>query len=518
MPASIEVRKRRLELTGWAFLLSLSFYPGGFGFLAWFSLARPFFIISRLSGKDAFRASYFFAFLFNLFSLYWIGMVTPPGTLAIIVIVAFYYTAILVVFNKLYRLRPILGSVALPFLWVGLEYFRTLSEFAFPWSDLGYTQSYYLYMMQIVSIISVHGLSLLMVIANVFLFQILRTRLQPARRLTALFLSLGIVLGLTAYGWIVIPAYPSPGDYKVAMLQGAVPIETKWQVDNQEYSYQLYDSLTKSVDDTTVNLYIWPETSAPCYLSHNRAAQRRLFDIATQSGRPHLVGALGVRGESGRTKAYNSCFQLYPEGGEMTRYDKVKLVPFSEHVPYQDYLPFLQKGALKEYLTFIDMWGVQWWSDFYPGDSAVVFDLPDARYAVQICFESTFPEYVRQTVLDGADFLVGITNDTWFGESVGIHMHSRIFLSRCIENRIWGARIANSGITYIVDGFGRIREELDIGAVGVLKGDLKILEEYSVFTRYGDLAGRLSLLITISLMGILLTIWILGKFGFGSLS
>lgn len=438
-------------------------------------------------------------------------MVTPPGTLATIVIVAFYYTAILTVFNRLYHFRPTIGSVALPFLWVGLEYFRTLSEFAFPWSDLGYTQSYYLYVMQIVSVLSVHGLSLIIVSVNVLLSLVLRNSVDPARRVTALLVSLASVAALVAYGWVAVPTWPLPGEYKVALLQGAVPIEEKWKQDNEEHSFKLYDSLTRAVDDTSVQLYIWPETAAPSYLSHDKKAQRRILSIASRSGANHLVGGLGAHVQPGKTKTFNSCFQFSPDGRSTVRYDKVKLVPFSEHVPYQDHLFFLQKGALKEYLTFIDNSGVQWWSDFYPGDSAVLFDLPNARYAVQICFESTFPEFVRGMVLDGTDFLVGITNDTWFGESVGIHMHSRIFLTRCIENRIWGARLANSGITYIVDGHGRIREELELGTVGFLKGDLGILEEYSFFTRHGDLVGRLSLLITMSLVGILLTIWIIRK-------
>ncbi|MFH1373418.1 MAG: apolipoprotein N-acyltransferase [bacterium] len=502
------MRKRRLELTVWAFLLSLSFYPDYFGFLAWLALVRPLMIITSLSGRPAFNAAYFFSFFFNLFSLYWIAMVTPPGMVTAVTIVAFYYTAVLMACNRLYRIRPLLGLVALPFLWVGMEYFRTLSEFAFPWSDLGYSQSYYLYILQIVSVISVHGLSFLIVIVNVLLWQVFRRTVSPPRRLTAGLLSAAIVIALVAYGWIETPRFPIGGSLDVAMLQGSVPLEEKWAQNNEEHSFHIYDSLIRTVADTSIALYVWPETSAPCYLSHSQTWRSRVSNIVRGSGGYHLVGALGAQYVDGQSHYHNSCYQVDTSGRIGRRYDKVKLVPFSEHVPYQDNLPFLQKKFLRKYLTFIDNYSVQWWSDFYPGDSAFLFHLPQASYGVLICFETTFPEYVRQMIRDGADFLVGITNDTWFGRSVGIHMHSRIFITRAVENRCWSVRVANSGLTYIVDGYGRIRQELPVYDVAALRGKVDRLEKYSVYTRIGDVVGNGSFLITLGIVGILLLSWI----------
>lgn len=511
LPPDISVRKRRLELTIWAFLLSLAFYPEYFGFLAWFALVRPLMIIVPLSGRQAFNAIYFFSFLFNLFSLYWVALVTPPGMVTAVVIVAFYYTAILIAFHRLYRIKPVLGFVSLPFLWVGMEYFRTLSEFAFPWSDLGYTQSYFLYILQIVSVISVHGLSFLIVAVNILIWQVFRKSLQPERRVTSAFASLAIVLALLAFGWIEMPRFPEQGTIDVALLQGSVPLEVKWAKGNEEHSFQLYDSLTHSVMDTSVKLYIWPETSAPCYLTHHADCRARVGDIVRTSNGYHLVGALGAMYTNGEQRYYNSCYQFNPTGQLEQRYAKVKLVPFSEHVPYQDYLPFLEKKVLRKYLTFIDRYGVQWWSDFHPGDSALLFHLPEASYGVLICFESTFPEYMRQMIRDGADFIVGITNDTWFGRSVGIHMHSRIFIARAVENRCWAARVANSGLTYIVDDYGRIREQLDLYDIAALRGKVGKLNGYSLYTRFGDVVGRFSFLITISIVGILCIAWLFKK-------
>ncbi len=510
VPAELEVRKRRLELMVWSFLLSLSFYPEYFGFLAWFSLARPLMIISSLKGREAFGTAYFFSFFFNLFSLYWVAIVTVPGMPTAVFIISFYYAAVLMIFNRVYHIKPLWGFVLLPFLWVGMEYFRTLSQFAFPWSDLGYSQSYYLYILQIVSLVSVHGLSLLILIVNILVWQIFRKSLSVERRLTSFFISVAVVVLLIAYGWVVMPKYPLPGNLNVTLLQGSVPINVKWAENNALHSFELYDSLAQSASDSAL-LYVWPETAAPCYLSHDRGCQRYIGDIARRSGARHLVGALGAGPVNGEQRYFNSCFQVGPSGLIEKRYDKVKLVPFSEQVPYQDNLPFLKKNFLRKYLSFIETYDVQWWSDFMPGDSSVLFDAGDYHYGVLICFESAFPEYMREFVRKGADFVVGITNDTWFGRSVGIHMHARIFLTRAVENRCWGVRVANSGLTYIVDGYGRIRQELDIYEVAALKGKIRPLAGYSFFTRHGDLAGYASLLIMLSTIGILLAAWLLQK-------
>jgi apolipoprotein N-acyltransferase len=298
----------------------------------------------------------------------------------------------------------------------------------------------------------------------------------------------------------------------VTILQGSVPIEVKWHNGNEEHSFTLYDSLARSAPDTTSRLFIWPETSAPSYLSHDQRHRHRIGATARATGASHLVGALGAGPRDGTIRHYNSAY-LFDSSGALTgRYDKVKLVPFTEQVPYQNSLPFLRKEFLTKYLTFIETYDVQFWSDFYPGDSARLFTTGDAWFGPLICYEVFFPEYVRGMILDGAEFIVEITNDTWFGHSVGIHMHSRAFVTRAVENRCWGARAANSGLSYIVDGYGRKRSELELDQVAALSGHLRLLDEFSFFTRHGDIAGLVSFLITLLLAAILGVKWFVRRF------
>ncbi len=507
LPEDVNLRWRRLELAGWAFVLSTAFYPEVWGFLAWFALVRPIMILTRLDGRALFGAAYFFGFFFNLFTIYWVALVTPPGMVTAVAIVGLYYAIMLYMFAKLHHWKPWAGYLALPFLWTGLEHFRTLSEFAFPWSDLAYTQGYYLWILQIVSVIGAHGLTWLIVAVNVLLVQVFRKQLTYERRIVSGMVSVAVVVLLLGFGWIIMPRYPVEGKFGVALLQASVPLDVKWSKESVVENFELHRKLAESVDTTEVGLFVWPETAAPCYMTHDRNCQEMVGEIAAATGRPHFVGSLAYELIRGKFRHFNSSFHFDSSGQLLYRYDKARLVPFSEHVPYQDYLPFLEKQFLRKYLTFIDTYGVQWWSDFYPGDSSQVFSTGEVIYGPLICFEVAFPEYVREFVLKGAQFLVEITNDTWFERSVGVHMHSRIFVTRMIENRSWGARSANSGLTYIVDDYGRIRESIDLYAVAAVQGKVGLLDSYSIFTRVGDVAGRVSLLLTGLLLGIFIAVW-----------
>jgi apolipoprotein N-acyltransferase len=516
-PQEKSVRIRRAELTFWAFLLAVAYLPLAFGFLAWFVLARPLAIFAELKGKEVFTAAYFYSFMANLFQLYWVAVVTPPGMVAAIFILSLYPAIIISVFVKICRKKKALGLIVLPFLWVGMEYFRGLSEFAFPWTDLSYSQGYYLTFIQIVSVIGCYGLSFILILLNVFVWHIFSRHSRLETRVSNVIAFLAVVVAVYLYGWVVFAPYPEPGKYRVSLLQGNVDLETKWQPETRMRNFELYDSLAQaaihgSVDDS-VDLIIWPETAAPTYFRYEPQYSRLVKKSAVKSGVPNLVGALDIVNAGGKRKTYNAAFQIMPDGTLNGIYHKVNLVPFSEHSPYQDYIPFLTKEFLEKYLAFIRTHKVQWWSDFYPGDSIVVFEAGGTKYTVLICFEVAFPDFVRQGLLKGADFIVTITNDTWFGRSPGPFQHMRIAVFRAVENRVWMARCANSGISAVVDPYGREMVRAGLYVRDILTADISPIEEHSAFTRTGPIVGRVSFWVTIV---ILFGVLIAGLSGFYS--
>ncbi len=500
-----------MELTFWAFLLALAYLPLPFGFLAWPALVRPLMIISKLSPKDAFKAGYFYSFMANLFQLYWVAYVTPPGMVAAIFILSLYPAVILSAFARLYHLRKWMGLLALPFLWAGMEYFRSLTEFSFPWTDLSYSQGYYLTIIQIVSVIGSYGLSFILISVNILLWQMISRSNKPETRVSAGIATLGIVAFVYLYGWVVFEPYPETGNIKIAMLQGNVDLDVKWGDGTRERNFDLYDSLSQKAAKDSVDLIIWPETAAPCYPLLERHYRERLIGTVRATGTKHLIGALDAIYEDNKEKAYNSAFQFAADGSIENVYHKVKLVPFSEHVPYQDYLSFLSRDFLAKYLDAIKTQKIQWWSDFYPGDSITIFNIDEAGYAVLICFESAFPEYVRQSVLSGAEFLVNITNDTWFGRSPGPYQHMRLVVFRAVENRIWIARCANSGISAFIDPYGREISSAGLYVRDIISSDIYPFEELSAFTKMGPIVGKFSAWIMAAILFILIILWQIGK-------
>jgi apolipoprotein N-acyltransferase len=432
--------------------------------------------------------------------------------IAAIFVLSLYPAIILCAFVRIYRFKKALGLMALPCLWVGMEYFRSLTEIAFPWTDLSYSQGYYLTFIQIVSVIGCYGLSLAIIMMNIFIWQTLSrsNRLETRVSNGIAFLATGLIIYI--YGWVVFPPYQESGDIKVALLQGNVDLATKWQPETRDRNFELYDSLSRVAAGENVDLIVWPETAAPSYPRLERKYRRMLSKTVSLTETIHLIGALDQVQRDGKEKAYNSAFQFSPAGEIEAVYHKVKLVPFSEHVPYQDYLPFLTRDYLSKYLDVIRTRQVQWWSDFYPGDSIVVFKTDKTQYSVLICFESAFPQFVRQCLLKGAEFMVNITNDTWFGRSPGPFQHMRLAVFRAVENRTWIVRCANSGISAFIDPYGREVSGAGLYVRDVVTEDIYPLDEYSTFTEIGPIVGQISLWITTAIFVILILLWMAGKF------
>ena len=285
-PKDTAVRLRRAELTFWAFILGLAYLPLPFGFLAWFALARPLAIIVKLDSKSAFKAAYFYSFMANLFQLYWVAVVTPPGMVAAIFIMSLYPAVILLIFKKFYDRKKLVGLIALPFLWVGMEYFRSLTELAFPWTDLSYSQGYYLTFIQIVSFIGCYGLSFILIILNLLFWQTISNKNVLEARVKYGSVFIAILAAVYAYGWVVFSPIVIEGNVRVSLLQGNVDLNTKWKAETRDYNFVLYDSLAMEAAEDSADLIIWPETAAPCYPRYDRVYGQRLGLARQDPGTP----------------------------------------------------------------------------------------------------------------------------------------------------------------------------------------------------------------------------------------
>lgn len=358
-------------------------------------------------------------------------------------------------------------------LWVGLEYLRTYLFTGFPWNLLGYTQYRNLSVIQIASITGVYGVSFLLVLANTAVaLACLHFRSGGRRALLPIF-GVGLFLiGVVVFGKGQMVSAETPRrEVRVSVVQGNIEQDVKWDPEFRERTIDIYRRLTLKGAEGS-DLIVWPESAIPFFFREGGALSRQILDLARAVQSYLLVGSPDRVSESG-TQYYNTAFLVSPEGKVIQKYDKMHLVPFGEYVPLKSVLFFVHKMAT----------GI---GDFSPGQAFTVFDIPQGRFGVLICFEAIFPDQVRRYVLEGANFLVNITNDAWFGESAAPYQHLSMATLRAVENRVYLVRAANTGISALVTPTGEILKPSDLFVETVFSGTVSSGSEGGFYTRYGD--------------------------------
>jgi apolipoprotein N-acyltransferase len=503
--------RRNLGLTLlMAAALTLAFPPFKLGFLAYWAVIPFLILLENKNAGDAFRWSYLAGLIFSLTTLYWISWTTPPGAISTIVVHPFYYSLFALLILPLRRLWPNGYLIAVPFVWTAIEYVKSIGDLGFPWLTLGYTQTYYLHLIQYASYTSVYGVSFWILSLNVLLLALWRWR-ENKRWVAGL--SAILILLLIApylYSLAVLPHSEEPKEQiRVGLVQGNVDPYQKWEADFIENNFQLYERLSREAARDQPEVMIWPETAATTWLCREGRNIQRLRQLAAEINAPLLTGIPDCVFFSDKDyRTYNAAALIYGDGRPIASYAKMHLVPFGERVPFEDAIPFF-----KEWLAKLEM-GEGNWS---PGSEIKLFELtaPAANgqsaakhLATIICFESIFPEEVADFVRRGADLLVVITNDAWFGRphvpfwlSGGVYQHAQIAIFRAIENRISIARCANTGFTMTIDPYGRVKKRAPLFVEAVLNDALPLRQETTFFTRHGQVFAHAVSVVALLLVG-----------------
>jgi apolipoprotein N-acyltransferase len=470
-------------------LLALAFPPWRLDVFAWVAFVPLF---HGLDGNSAALRGALLAALFGaaffLVDVRWVyntlvvhGHFSPfPAVLMCVALVLFLsvFPALFGLFVTLLTRHGLpLGPVA-PFAWVATEYLRAVVFTGFPWDLAGYAQVERLPIMQVVDITGVYGVSFLIVLVNAALWELGRSLARgidlPWRLLSASGLVLVVTLG---YGHLRLMEYPgklSRDGFPVAVLQGNIPQDVKWEMTERSRTFETYDRLGRQAVFRGARLLIWPETSAPVLFGGPDLDWRVPGMIAENLGVPMLVGAPSMRVVHGKTVYHNSAF-LVDGAGIRYRYDKIHLVPFGEYMPLSWLLPLGPGIAARE-------------EDYGPGTTMTVMRTDGGpRFSVLICYEAIFPELAREAVRNGAQLLVNITNDGWFGRSAAPRQHLAIAGVRSIENRVWMLRAANTGISAGFDPAGRLVSRIPLEQEGLFVVTIPetpvVLTFYS---RFGD--------------------------------
>ena len=444
-------------------------------------------------------------------TLYWLvetmttfgGLPLPVAIFAAGLLVAYLalFPAAFALLTSHFRAR--LGAPGLllaPAAWVAGELGRQYVWDGFPWALLGYSQVGVLPIAQAASVVGVYGLSALLAWTSAAAAYALtvpgRRRWIPAA---------GTLLAVAAIAvWgsarLRTSAMLSHGEaVRVAVLQGNVPQDEKWDPAMRAEIMDRYLTMTRQALAEGATFIMWPESATPLPFEQDLIGGAALRRLAVESGATLLVGSdqiepirvvppeAATQADSKRkqpeARYYNAAFLVKPDGRVGAVYRKMHLVPFGEYVPLQSLLFFAGPiiGAVADF------------SPFSAGTEPVLLPVGSHVASTAICYEVIYPDLIRRFVVGGSELLTTITNDAWYGRSSAAYQHWDQASMRAIEEGRYLARAANTGISGFVDPYGRVVAKTPLFERAVVVRDIRFLKDRTIYSRIGDLVAWLSL-------------------------
>jgi len=448
--------------------LALAFPNFDFNFLAWIAFVPLLYAIDGETHRRGFLYAWLQGFACYVASLYWITITLHhfagvqiifaviPMMLLAAVIALFTAAAIWIAAFIAARLGFSI-IVTLPIVWTAVEWVRTYFPIGFPWNLLGYTAYQNLALIQFAEFTGVYGVSALVMLFNVVIYTIIFRRESP--RVQGI--SLGVLSTLIAGAWIFgtlrvseLERERPDRSLKFAMVQGDIPQSIKWDPHFLESSFSVYVQQTQKAAQLGADLIVWPEAAAafffqpteqyPAAFADDAPYRQRLLQLAADTTDPILFGAPALATENGRLGFFNRAYLVSGSGTITAWYDKIQLVPFGEYVPLRSLLGYFVNRVVAGF------------GDMFAGSQQTIFKLKGARLGVLICYESIFPNLARMAVDRGADILVNITNDAWYGESSAPYQLLAMAAMRAVETKVPLVRVANTGISAVIKPTGQI--------------------------------------------------------------
>ncbi len=481
-------------------LLTLAFPPMEWGWTAWFGMVPFLVALDGCNRKEACWLSLFFGTVFYYMNLIWLNTLSTinPMVPVGIVFMGMACGTYAGVFGEqaafVYgKRRHSLSLIAIPALWVSWEYIRAQGELGFPWLFLGHTQVNWLSLIQICEFTGVYGISFVLVMSNVALAELVSAKRSKnkERVLTAIRHCGGVILVVIVmlfYGmYSEIPIKNTQTDIVLSDSSIAIKLPSitvglvqpginqgrkmaSYMSPNAERRLRLQQEINFinrsqieaiTAEDKDVDLIILPESAVTHPVFNLMDAERRMVERwSRDANAPILFGANHYKLErdaidmdlrlSEQGQFFNGAWLVDPQSGlSENPYDKMHLVPFGEYGWVLDKIPGLSEMVL----------GI---SSFGAGQETRVFEIAGRRLGMVICFESCFPYLIRENVAAGADAIVVITNDAWYKMSSGARRHQTQSIFRAIESRRPVVRVANTGISCVIDRWGRVVESLDL--------------------------------------------------------
>ncbi|MGH2720244.1 MAG: apolipoprotein N-acyltransferase [Actinomycetota bacterium] len=451
-------------------LTALAFPPADAWPLAFVALAPMAFVFLRPHRHPVGAASAAFGVTFFGLLLSWIRLFGPEAYVALVAAETVLVVAALGAGGAAARrLPPPWGAILFPVAFLAGEYVRSRLLFGgFGWGGLGYTQHDHPALLRLAAYTGVWGLTLVVAATGLLLERALTlVRRSPLR--AAACVSAGVLL-VVLPGRLPVGA-PGGSGARIAVVQGDAPEGTADPSADDRDVLRSHLTLTAPLADRDPSLVVWPESAVDIDPFRDPEVMDALVDSVRAIRAPFLVGATTDEPD-GRFR--NSSLLVTPDGKVSQRYDKQHLVPFGEYVPFRRILV-----PLVDELQRVPRDGI-------PGSEATVLTIPEGRFSVAICFESTFPGIVRQFVDRGAGLLIVSTNDSSFGRTAAAAQHLAFAQVRAAEHRTWVLQAALTGISAAVAPSGEVVARTDLFEPAVLVQDVRFATARTVYARLGD--------------------------------
>jgi apolipoprotein N-acyltransferase len=462
-------------------LWSLSFPDFNLGWLAWFALV-PLILGCRGLGFIGAASLGLLSGMASIWGVFnWIFEV-PGFRFYHMLLGAFWfalYPAAWCLGAKLVDRFPLPRLVTWPSLWVVLDYLKAHAGFmAFPWGTLAQSQHQQLPVLQVVSIFGEYGLTWLIVLANVALAEWIR---KGKKAWPELAVAGSLIMLAYSWGTYELTSPLSLPSIRVAAVQPSILLKERLTPQGATACQERLEKLTREVRRERPILIAWPETAVRD-LKTDAGLMRRLEGLSLETGISLVVGAsdfvkFQYPGKLAFTRRqYNSAYFIEPGKPSKPPYRKVILLPFGEYLPLE---------SLVDWPT----WFIPRLYYVLPGDGPKIFQMSQGhRFGVIICWENLFSGYVRHVVHNGAQWVIHISNDNWFGPTAAPRQHNAATVLRAVENRIPVLLASNTGPSEIIDSYGRIvARQPGLFTEGFVVAEIGLNRQRTFYTRYGDL-------------------------------
>ena len=478
-------------------LFTITFIIPYAGILSWFLLV-PFFIsIEDKKPSQAIILGTLTGTIVNTLGSYWLaGTLSRFGGFPLVVSLIFlillsiytgfsfgiftYLAAKLDLFNK----KGLVSAITISSLWTSIEF---LYPYLFPYT-ISNPQAQYLPVIQISELFGIYSVSFLIVLINVSLFRTIKwSRKKSQLPSVEIITSVLLIIFTILYGLLEIRREDSliskAHQIKIGMVQSNFDFFEKIE-DNSRIISERHKYMSTKLNSP--DIIVWPETAIQSWYSiySDRLIDSGNIEIPNINGAYFIAGGLSYEPKDGNEdnmtnenlKKYNTAFLTDSNGYILDRYNKIKLLLFGEYLPFTNVFPSLQKLSPAS-------------GDFIPGNelNLLIIKEKGLKIAPLICYEDIIPSFSRRFADKGANLLVNVTNDAWFGKSFAPYQHLLLSIPRTVETRLFLIRSTNTGISAIIDPVGRVIKKTDIFEQTNLEGEVGLMNrKKTLYTRIGD--------------------------------